>query len=243
MKADSKNKYFNQREASSYKLLLNLTDQLKNSLLQISKSAETSIKTGLDKNLLIKSTSDYTVELLNAYSLGLKMAFEETDVSLEPISISAVLYSTAKKLATIAKNYNVDIDLNISGKNNLIISNYSGLETSLITLGYSMIESLPSTENKQMRIYLASHMCRYGLVAGIYADDSTLTNESLKKGRKLYGMVRQPLTGFSHTASSGIFLADNILNNLNLKLKTSQHRHLRGLGIVLEPIPQLQLTI
>ncbi len=243
MKVDIKNKYFNQREAYSYKLLLNLTDQLKNSLLQISKSTETSIKTGLENNFLIKSTSDYTVELLNAYSLGLKLAFEDIAINLEPISVSAVLYSTAEKLAAIAKNYDVDIDLNISGKNNLILSNYSGLETSLVSLGYSMIESLPSTDNKQMKIYLASHMCRYGLVAGIYTDSSALTNEALKKGRKLYGMVRQPLTSFSHTASSGIFLADSILNNLNLKLKTSQHRHLHGLGIVLEPIPQLQLTI
>ncbi len=241
MKSGNKNKYLSDRETLSYRLLLNLTDQLKKSLIQISKSAENSELTGVDKSLLIKSTSDYTIELLNAYNFGIKLAFEEIALDLEPISISAVLYSAANKLQSIAKSHGVEIDLNISGKKNLILSNYSGLEASLVSLGYSLIESLPSTETKKMKIYLASHMCRYGLVAGIYSSNNLITNEALKKGRKLYGIVRQPLSSFSHSPASGVFIADNILNNLNLKLKTSQHRHLYGLGVVLEPVPQLQL--
>ena len=235
-----KNKYLTDNELMAYRLMLSLSDQIKTSLVTISKSSEHTDIMDSKNNSVIKNTADYMIDLINAYSFGLLLSIDNSNLEVETVSISAILYNTAKKLEKIAKDYNVKISLDISSKNNLIISNPVGLEMSLISLGISLIESLPSNDDTQLELSLASHNCRYGLVAGIYADNGFISNEALKKGKKLYGLVRQPLTSFSHNSSAGIFIADNILSNLNLRLKTSQHRNLSGLSVVLNPAAQLQ---
>lgn len=241
MSGFNKIKHLDNREVLSYRLFLSLTEQFKNSLVQISKTAESTMISGIDNVALIKSTSDYMIELIKAYNFSVQLSIRGSELDIEPVSITSILYKTAENLKKIASNYGVDVNLNFSGKHNLILSNSAGLEASLVSLGIALIEALPSYRDNQLSIHLATHRCRYGIVAGIYMEDEYLSFDTLKKGRNLYGKVRQPLTNLSHTASAGVFIADNILNSMNLRLKASHHKNLYGLGVVLNPISQLEL--
>jgi hypothetical protein len=91
-------------------------------------------------------------------------------------------------------------------------------------------------------LQLATHHCRYGIVAGLYADAEQLSSETLKQGRALQGRSRQPLLGMSHGSGAGIFVADAILGAMQLRLRASRHHRLYGLGTVLQPSRQLQLV-
>jgi hypothetical protein len=89
---------------------------------------------------------------------------------------------------------------------------------------------------------LATHRCRYGVVAGLYSDTESLSGEALRQGRRLHGNSRQPLLGLTHTAGAGVFVADSLLRAMQLELKVSRHNRLYGLGAVLQPNQQLQLV-
>jgi hypothetical protein len=46
----------------------------------------------------------------------------------------------------------------------------------------------------------------------------------------------------SYTSGAGIFVADTILEAMNLNLRASRHHHWYGLGTELQPNHQLQLV-
>ena len=117
-----------------------------------------------------------------------------------------------------------------------------GLQSALVSLGYSLIEALPSLDRPQLRLELAAHRCRYGIVAGVYCEADELTTDALRQGRKLYGRARQPLTGVSASSGAGVFVADALLHAMQSQLTVSKHNKLRGLGAVLQPSPQMQLV-
>jgi hypothetical protein len=98
---------------------------------------------------------------------------------------------------------------------------------------------LPALESRQLKLQLATHRSRYGIVAGLYADSDRLTDTALERGRKLHGNSRQPLMSLTHTSGAGIFVADTILKAMHLKLHASRHHRLYGLGTVLPVNNQL----
>jgi hypothetical protein len=116
-----------------------------------------------------------------------------------------------------------------------------GLQSALVSLGYSLIEALPSTDRPQLRLQLSAHRCRYGVVAGLYCESEEITVDALRQGRELYGRARQPLTTISASSGAGVFVADALLHAMQSQLTVSRHHKLRGLGAVLQPSPQMQL--
>jgi len=118
-----------------------------------------------------------------------------------------------------------------------------GLQAALVSLGAALIEALPAQGNSapQLKLQLATHRSRYGIVAGVYGDTKQLTNDALQRGRQLQRISRQPLLNLTYTSGAGIFVADAILHAMNLRLKASRHHRLYGLGAVLQPNHQIQL--
>jgi hypothetical protein len=123
-----------------------------------------------------------------------------------------------------------------------VTAHREGLQSALVSLGYALIEALPASDAPQMRLELAAHRCRYGIVAGLYADVDRLTTEALRQGMNLVGDTRQPLPALSHCGGAGVFVADAILNAIGAKLKVSHHKRRSGLGAVLQSNPQMQLV-
>ena len=235
------------REASgplilSQQLLLSVAEELKLPLLQITRQAEQAQLTGETDLKTIQAMAGSALKLLDNYVLGIRLALEPEQLAVESVSVSSVLYDTAQQLDALAKNYGVALELNVAGRFGPVLAHRQGLQAALVSLGAALIEALPAQQNPQLRLQLATHRSRYGIVAGLYADTKQLSNEALQQGRELQRRSRQPLINLTHTSGAGIFVADTILRAMRLNLTASRHHRLYGLGAVLQPNRQLQLV-
>ena len=228
----------------SERLFLSLAEQMKLPLLQILRQAELGVISGDTAGSLeqTRTHADVALKLIDGYLLSMRLASEEAyEIEQEPVSVSSILYDTAHQLHPIARMYGVDLELSVDGKYGPVTAHREGLQSALVSLGYALIEALPATEAPQMKLQLAAHRCRYGIVAGLYADVDRLTTEVLRQGRKLQGTARQPLPALSHCGGAGVFVADAILTAIGARLKVSHHHRRSGLGAVLQPNMQMQL--
>ncbi len=228
--------------ALSQQLLLSVTEQLKLPLLQIARQAEHGQLTGQTDAASIQATADNALQLLDNYVLGVRLSLDHQQLDIEPVSIASVLYDTGQQLDSLAKRYGVGLELNIAGRFGPVMAHRQGLQAALVSLGTSLIEALPALDSPQLKLHLATHRCRYGIVAGLYADTQHLSSEALRRGRALQGKARQPLASLSYGSAAGIFVADAILDAMRLKLQVSRHHRLYGLGTVLQPNHQLQIV-
>jgi hypothetical protein len=222
----------------SQALLLSVAEELKLPLLQIARQAERR-----DADLsLIQTSADTALKLLDNYILGVRLATQPEPLNLEAVSVSSVLYDTGQELDNLAKSYGVDLQLGITGKFAPVTANRQGLQAALVSLGASLIEALPAQDSTQLKLTMATHRSRYGIVAGLYADTKQLSKDALMRGRRLQRGSRQPLLNLSHTSGAGVFVADAILKSMGLNLIASRHHKLYGLGTVLQSNNQLHLV-
>ncbi len=229
---------------TSHQLLLSVAEQMKLPLLQIARQAELGVM-GVENNYTtIQTLAENSLHLLDGYSLSLQLAHQYGyQFVTESVSVAAVLYDANQQLQSLAKLYDVQLELNIGGKYGPVIANRKALESAIVGLASALIEVIPAQMNSNCStLHLATHRCRYGIVAGVYASVPGLSREALRKGRKLYGLSRQPLVGISHSSGTGIFVADSIFRAMKLNLHVSRHRRLYGLGVVLSPSSQLALV-
>lgn len=232
----------NQSPVLSQQLLLSVAEELKLPLLQIARHAEQGRLGGQADLALIQSTADAALRLVDNYALGVRLALEPGNLAIESVSVSSVLYDAGQQLDTLAKSYGVDLELNIAGRFAPVLAHRQGLQAALVSLGAALIEALPAQEGTQLKLHLATHRSRYGIVAGLYADTRQLSREALQRGRELQRRSRQPLMNLTHTSGAGVFVADTILHAMHLSLKPSRHHNLYGLGTVLQPNRQLHLV-
>ncbi len=219
---------------------MSVVEELKLPLQQIARQTEQ----GTADPKAIHGTAEAALRLLDNYALGLRLQERPTQLETEPVSVSSVLYDTGQQLDALAKNYGVELELNVAGRYGTVMAHRQGLQSALTSLGAALIEALPALESPQLKLRLASHRSRYGIVAGLYTDAPQLTNAALGRGRRLQRqrVSRQPLTTISHTSGAGIFVADTILQAMSLRLRASRHHRLYGLGTVLPPNNQIQLV-
>lgn len=229
----------------SQQLLLSVAEELKLPLMQIARQAEQSELDGQTSLLTIKTVADSALKLLDNYVLGVRLALEPEHLAPESVSVSSVLYDAGQQLDALAKSYGVTLEMNVAGRFEPVLAHRQGLQAALVSLGAALIEALPAQStgsDSQLKLQLATHRCRYGIVAGLYADTKQLSNEALIQGRQLQRHSRQPLMNLTHTSGAGIFVADTILKAMRLNLRASRHHRLYGLGTVLQPNHQLQLV-
>ncbi len=232
------------RSRQPEQLFLSLAEQMKLPLLQILKQAELGQLLGTAEEQLghVRVNADVALKLIDGYLLSMRLAAEEAyNIQQESVSVSSVLYDAAQQLHPIAELYGVTLEVSLGGKYGPVTAHRQGLQSALVSLGYALIEALPATNSPQLKLELAAHRCRYGIVAGLYADVDRLTAEALRQGRRLFGDTRQPLPALSHCGGAGVFVADAILNAIGARLKVSHHNKRSGLGTVLQANPQLML--
>ena len=226
----------------SQQLLLHVAESLKLPLMQIGRQAEYGLQSGQSDLQTIQSTADSALRLLDNYALGIRLSFESHHLDSESVSVSSVLYDAGQDLDALAKRYGVTLELDIAGRFEPVLAHRQGLQSALVSLGASLIEALPALESPQLTLRLATHRTRYGIVAGLYADTEQLSHAVLSRGRRLHGTSRQPLLNLTHTSGAGVLVADSILRAMRLRLQSSRHHRLYGLGTVLQPAKQLQLV-
>lgn len=226
----------------SQQLVLSVAEQLKAPLTQIARRAELELLSKDADLREIKVVADAALQLIDGYTLGVRLSLEDDfKFQIEPVSLSSVLYDAGQELDAMARAYGVELEISLGGRYAPVMAHRAGLKAALTSLGHALIEALPAEGGTQLKLQLAAHRCRYGLVAGLYSDKQQITTEALRQGRRLHGRARQPLTGLTHTSGAGVFVADAILQAMDSQLSVSRHHRLHGLGAVLKPNPQLQL--
>ena len=226
----------------SQQLLLSVAEELKLPLMQIARQTEYARLSGEADLKAIQATAETALKLLDNYALGVRLALEPQTLEFEPVAVSSVLYDAGQQLDALAKSYGVGLELNVAGKFGPVMTHRKGLQSALVSLGAALIEAIPASETPQLKLQLATHRSRYGIVAGVYSGNQQLTNQTLQRGRRLLPHSRQPLMNLTHTSGAGIFVADSILRSMQLQLRASRHRRLYGLGAVLQPSRQVQLV-
>jgi hypothetical protein len=231
--------------ASAEQLFLSLAEELKLPLEQIARRAELGRLTGGDSENFasIQTSADITLQLLDSYLLSVRLAHEPDErFAVEPVSVSAVLQETQMQLAGVAKQYDVELDLHVHGRYEPVMAHAQALKTALVSLGYSLIEALPAMGVQQLRLQLAAHRTKYGIVAGMYCQAEDLTPHMLRRAKDLHGHARQPFVSALPGSGAGVFVADAIFAAMASRLRVGRFQKLPGFAVTLPPSQQLQLV-
>jgi hypothetical protein len=223
------------------RLLRALAEQLKLPLLQIAREAELATTTNDPKALhSISYTADMALRLVDSYLLSVQLQALPV-LELEPVSVSAVLQDTAHRLSLLAKQYDAELEVHLSGKYEPVMAHHQSLEAAFATLGYAFIEAVPHAE-KRHKIILGAHRSSKGLVAGVFGNQEGLSSDMYKRGMALFGTARQAVPVLTPNAGAGIFVAESLLKNMQTPLHLSRHNKLSGLAATLIPSQQLSLV-
>ena len=226
------------------RLLYALAEQIKLPLMQIALQAELGRLTGdaLEPLGSIELTANTALKLLDNYLLGLKLNNSDQELTLEPVSVGAVLSEAANQLHEVAKDYECGLELHLTGKYEPVLANRAGLLAALTSLGYVFIEAQAARQGGDKPVVkLAAHRGKLGIVAGMFGEGEGLSADMYRRSRQLYGKARQPLTGLSSTTGAGIFIADSLLSSMSAQLRVAHHQKLSGLAATLPPSYQLDL--
>lgn len=223
------------------RLMQAMAEELKLPLLQIARQAEFAQDTP-DKEVLsgIELSANQALWFVDSYLLSQQL-LSQTSLELEPVAVSAVLNDVAHLLAGIAKQYNCELELQLSGRYGPVMAHVQGLKTALVGLGNTLITAGEQLEGGQ-RLILAAHKSRNGIVAGVFSDTEGLSQAVYSRGKALYGRARQPLNDFSTQGGSGVFVADSLFASMETQLRVAHHHKLTGLAATLQPSRQLTLV-
>jgi K+-sensing histidine kinase KdpD len=226
-------------------LLSAVAEQLKVPLTVISRQAELGQLTGstdVAGTALMRTQADAALQLVDSYLLGLELLRSQAQLELEPVSVSSTLVDTAHALTRFAREYNVDIEVEVGGKYEPVMAHARGLRAALLSLGFGLVEALAANDGKRQCLKLATHRTPQGIITGVYGVGDGLQAAQWRNALKLIGRAQQPLTGLSAGTGAGLFVADTIFKGMASQLRVGLWQHQRGLAATLQPSRQLQLV-
>lgn len=245
-------------------LLVSVAEQLKVPLAIIARQAELSTLSagaagaGAAPALnaaTIATQADAALMLVDSYLLGLELLRTQSQLELEPVSVSSLLVDAAHDLHAFARQYGVSVELETAGKYGPVMSNARGLKAALLSLGFALVEAqsaqltetaaMLATKNaaaKPARVLLAVHRTPHGIVAGMYGTNQLVSAGAWRRAQALCGKARQPFAEFGASSAAGLFVADTILRSMESRLRVGRYLHAGGLAATLQPSQQLQLV-
>ncbi len=224
------------------RLLRAMAEELKAPLLQIARQAEYTQKQP-DVAMLrdIELSANQALWFVDSYLLSQQL-LDQAVLELEPVSVSAVLHDVTQALADVAKQYNCQLELQLSGRYGPVMAHAHGLKTALIGLGHTLIAA-GEQYDRPHRLVLGAHKTRDGgIVAGVFSQTDGLSQAVYRRGRELYGKARQPFNEFSTQGGTGVFVAEALFASMESELRVATHNKITGLAATLQPSRQLLLV-
>lgn len=227
------------------RLFLGVAEQLSRPLLTLSRLSELAATDDPSQSpaywQMVQGIADSSLRLVESYSLSLRVSGKLTPLSLEPVTISALLYDTAESLASYASQYGVSLELDTGPRVQPVMADRGVLKSAFESLGQVFITAQAESDEK-MPVRLSAHRSRYGVVAGLYCGSAQLGTESLRRARQVHGKARQPLQQLVSGPAAGVFVADSLLQTLESRLHVARYHNMTGLAATLQPSRQLQLV-
>lgn len=226
-------------------LLRSVAEQLKLPLTVIARQAELgSLEPASATGMLaaIQTQSDLALRLVDSYLLGLQLAEEQVQLTLEPVSVAATLTDVAQDLHALAKLYDVDIEVHVDGKYVPVMAHANGFRAALLSLGYELIEAQAAGAETKERLSFVAHRTPHGVVAGLYGDFPALHAASWRKALELCGQARQAIPSLTTGSGAGLFVAETLFSAMDSRVRVGRFHKRIGLAATLQPSRQLQLV-
>lgn len=116
------------------------------------------------------------------------------------------------------------------------------LESALLLLGYGMIEGRRTSDDVRHRVVMAAYKNARGLTAGIFDNQPGLSADAFRRGKVLFGNVKQSMPSVASANGASIFVADALFKTMETSLKVARHHKFTGLAATLHPSSQLSLV-
>jgi K+-sensing histidine kinase KdpD len=229
-------------QGGEVQLLRSIAEQLKTPLSVIARQTELVELTGNSASLdprIIHTQASVALTLVESYLLGLQLLQQQSELALEPVSVSSLLVDIAHELEAFARQYDTGLRLYIAGKYEPVMAHAGGLRSALLSLGYALLESYPL--QKQV-LTLAVHRTPHGIVTGLYGDYEQVSSMQWRRALQLQGTARQPFQKITSGSGAGIFVAQTILAAMATKLRVGKYRNQQGMATTLQPSQQLQFV-
>lgn len=227
------------------RLFLSIAEQLSQTFLRLTRVAELAPNvdeaTRLQQWALVRDVAESAMLLTESYTLNARLVQHLAAPEYEPVTISSLFYDAAQQLTPLAQRYGVELQMPDLPRMSPVMSDRLVLQSALVSLGQVFVAA--QAEDDAVRpLRLAAHRSRYGVVAGLYMEQSELSTEAFRRARVLHGAARQPLARLTSGPASGVFIADNLLNAIAAKLHVARYNNLTGLATTLPVCNQLQLV-
>lgn len=230
-------------------LLAALSDDLALPLLQIKTTLEVvqyedSTQQSVQKQAqAMMHSAEAGLQLIEAYRLALHVN-ENMQLSLEPVSVGAVLQDVAHQLTPYAKQYDTDLEVDVTGKLTPVLAHQASLFAALQCLSASMIRAQAAQDRqKRYRIMLGAHRTADNVIAtGVFSNIQGLSDRALRAARHLVGRARQPLPNVPTGAAGGVLIADMLCSAMWQPLRQAAHRNMGGLATAVPVTKQLQIV-
>lgn len=225
-------------DATDQNNLHNMAEDLKVPLTRILAHAQIA-KLGepLDDDFLAV-TADSAIRLIDSYLISSQIYNLQQQLALEPVSVAAVVMDVSRQMSRLARQQNMQIQVIIGRRNNLVMAHATALHAALTTLAYSLLQAGNSPGSKiTMRVeYRAGHV-----LCGVFGSDQRLNSESLETIRRLRGRAARLSNRLVYGSSSGIAIADSVFDAMGCKPAVKSNRY--GSGLVAQFLPSTQLAL
>ena len=226
------------------RLFLGVVEQLARPLLAVSHVSELAL-TGdsatTEQWQTVQALTNSSLRLVESYSLSLRVQGKLTPLSLEPVTVSSLLYDTAERLGPFARRYGVDIELDTGPRAQPVVADRTVLQSAFESLGQVFIVAQAEGDGRTS-LRLSAHRSRHGVVAGCYGNAVALGADSLRRARSIQGSARQPIQQLVNGPAAGVFVADSLLQTLAAHLHVARYHNMAGLAATLQPSKQLRLV-
>lgn len=223
-------------------ILRSIAEDMKMPFLRIMSQAQLSQLEASQADLSgIETTADAALRLLDGYIISTQIYNGQQELLLQPVSITAGMYDAKQYLSRLAKLHDCEIEVRVPRSIDLVMANPVALQTTLVSLGYSLISSLVNMPAKKQFIIFTAKRTKRGVVAGVYSPGIDISAETLRRARHLRGRARQPVTDLAQGSGAGIFIADTLLTAMSSELKTTRFSMTGGLAATFLPSHQLAL--
>jgi K+-sensing histidine kinase KdpD len=231
-----------QKQGDSAALLRSIAEQLTSPLTVISREAELASLSGSHFQpdaAVIHTQATAALTLVESYLLGLQLADQQIELTLEPVSVSSLLVDVAHELHGFAKQYDAALEVRIAGRYEPVMAHMAGLKSALLAVGYALLEG-HSQPGKNLT--LAVHRTPHGIVTGLYGDFEAVTSDHWDRALRLHGAAAQSFSAICKGSGAGLFIANTILQAMATRLRVGRHQNMQGLATTLRPSQQLQFV-
>lgn len=230
-------------QISHFQALIMLAEELKLPLLQIARLSEDAQNESSQESLeAIGLTVQSAQKLVDGLLLSLKLYTTEQP-QLQPVGLGAVLQDTAHSLSAYAAQRNCRLQLHLGPRSPIVVADPVVLRAAMVSLGLMYIDAgSHQDQDGPTVITLAAHRSRWGMVTGLYSEQSGLSTELYRRARQLFGQADRPLSQFTSGSGAGAVIADVLLQTMSSHLHVSHHQKQSGLAATLLPSQQLNLV-